>query len=470
MLKLVIEKELRDIITSTKFTVSFAACALLILLAFFMGAAGYNADVGRYEAARRENLKKMEGITDWMMVRNNRIFLPPRPLASLVAGVSNDIGRTTEVHGRGELPQDDTRYGEEPVFAMFRFLDLEFIFQTVLSLFAILFAYDAICGEKERGTMRLSFANPLPRHTFIAGKLIGAFIALAVPLLVPVLLGCVMFSLLGVPLSADEWTRLALIIAAGILYFGAFLTIGIAVSSMTLRSSNAFLTLLVLWIFAVLIVPRSAILIAGRAVDVPSLDDINAKKFRYSEQLFTEDRQKMSGFSPAKTGDMRKMVEEFQGFMGAIADERQKKLDEFSARLNEERANRQALQSAVALGIARISPSASFSLAAATLAGTSVSMKDRYLGAARGYQQSFGKFILDKTGMNPGGGIVFRVRTDETEKPRPIDTHELPVFVSEEAVLADVLPPAMTDLALLVLCILVFFAVAHAAFRRYDLR
>ena len=124
----------------------------------------------------------------------------------------------------------------------------------------------------------------------------------------------------------------------------------------------------------------------------------------------------------------------------------------------------------MALGIARISPSASFSLAAATLAGTSVSMKDRYLGAARGYQQSFGKFILDKTGMNPGGGMVFRVRTDETEKPKPIDTHELPVFVSEEAVLADVLPPAMTDLALLVLCILVFFAVAHAAFRRYDLR
>ena len=66
--------------------------------------------------------------------------------------------------------------------------------------------------------------------------------------------------------------------------------------------------------------------------------------------------------------------------------------------------------------------------------------------------------------------MVFRVRTDETEKPKPIDTHELPVFVSEEAVLADVLPPAMTDLALLVLCILVFFAVAHAAFRRYDLR
>jgi ABC-type transport system involved in multi-copper enzyme maturation permease subunit len=470
MLKLIIEKELRDIITSTKFTVSFAACAALILLAFFMGAAGYHADVARYDAARRENLKQMEGLTDWIMVRNNRIFLPPRPLASLVAGVSNDIGRTTEVHGRGELPQDDTRYGEEPVFAMFRFLDLEFIFQTVLSLFAILFAYDAISGEKERGTMRLTFANPLPRHTFIAGKLIGSFIALAVPLLVPVLLGCVMFSLLGVPLSPDEWTRLALIVAAGMLYFGAFLTIGIAVSAMTARSSNAFLALLVFWIFAVLILPRSAILIAGRAIDVPSLDDINAKKFRYSEQLFAEDRQKMTGFAPAKNSDMRKMVEEFQKFMGTITDERQKKMDDFSARLNEERANRQAVQSTVALGIARVSPSASFSLAAATLAGTSVSMKDRYLEAARGYQQTFGKFILGKTGMNPGGGMVFRMRTGESEQSKPIDTHELPAFVYEPALLADVLPPALTDLGLLVLCIMVFFAAAHAAFRRYDLR
>ena len=470
MLKLVIEKELRDILTSTKFTVSFGACAALILLAFFMGAAGYKADVARYDAARRENLKQMEGLTDWIMVRNNRIFLPPHPLASLVAGVSNDIGRTTEVHGRGELPQDDTRYGEEPVFAMFRFLDLEFIFQTVLSLFAILFAYDAISGEKERGTLRLSFANPLPRHTFLAGKLIGSFIALAVPLLVPILIGCAALSLLGVPLSADEWARLALIVAAGILYFGAFLTIGIAVSAMTARSSNAFLALLVFWIFAVLILPRSAILIAGRAIDVPSLDDINAKKFRYSEQLFTEDRLKMSGFTPAKTADMRKMVEEFQMFMGQIADERQKKMDEFSTRLNEERANRQAVQSAAALGIARVSPSASFSLAAATLAGTSVSMKDRYLEAAQGYQQTFGKFILDKTGMNPGGGMVFRMRTGDAEKPKPIDTHELPAFVFTPPVLADVLPPALTDLALLVLYIMVFFAVAHAAFRRYDLR
>jgi hypothetical protein len=66
--------------------------------------------------------------------------------------------------------------------------------------------------------------------------------------------------------------------------------------------------------------------------------------------------------------------------------------------------------------------------------------------------------------------MVFRIRTGDAEKPAPIDTHELPAFVDRPAMLADVLPPALADLALLALCIMVFFAVAHAAFRRYDLR
>jgi len=469
MLKLVIAKELRDILTSTKFIVSFASCAVLILLAFVMGAAGYRADVARVEAARRENLKQMEGLTDWMMVRNNRIFLPPQPLAALVSGVADDIARTTVVHGRGEMPREDTRYGEEPVFAMFRFLDLEFIFQTVLSLFAIVFAFDAVSGEKERGTLRLSFANPLPRTTFMAGKLIGSFLALALPLLIPILIGCAVFTLMGVPLTADEWVRLALIIGAGLLYFGAFLAIGIAVSAMTNRSSTSFLALLVVWIFAVLIIPRSAILIAGRAVDVPSLDDINAKKFRYAEQLFAEDRTVMSAFAPAEKSDPRKMIAEFQKFMGDINDARQKKMDDFAAGLNEERANAQQAQSAVALGIARISPATCFTLAASALAGTSLALENRYDAQAREYQDSFAKFILGKTGVNPGGGMVFRMRMDTGEE-KPIDTHELPAFEYRPPALGDVLPSALPDAGALVACLFLFFGVAHAAFRRYDLR
>jgi len=468
MLRLIIVKELREIIGSTKFSLSFGICSLLVLAAFCIGAVEYQRSLARYDAARKQNLIQMTGLTDWLMVSNHRIFLPPQPLASLVAGISNDIGRTTPIAGDTEVIQDDSRYNEEPIYAAFRFLDLEFIIQIVLSLFAILFTYDAICGEKERGTLKLSFAGPLTRQTYMSGKLIGAFLGLGVPLLIPMFLGSLLLPMLGVFLSFDEWIRLGLIILSGLLYLGAFLMIGIAVSAMTSRSSNAFLILLVVWIGAVLIVPRGAVLLAGRAVDVPSVDQIGAQLARFSQQQATEARRKMAGFRSAS--DPSKAVQEFQKFMGEISSDRAKKARELSLRLHEERSNKQAVQEALALGIARVSPAAAFSLAAADYAGTSLRLKERYLDAARAYRGSYDKFMLDKTGVNPDGGMVLRVVNDNGEKEQPIDPMELPPFTYRDVSLREVTPSGLLGTGILALFCLVFFAVAHRAFLRYDVR
>ncbi|HEY5565299.1 MAG TPA: ABC transporter permease subunit, partial [Rhodothermia bacterium] len=155
MLRLIIDKELREIIGSTKFAVTFGVMSLLILLAFYVGARNFQVSTLDYEAAVAENLKQMEGLTDWARI-DNRIFLKPEPLTALVSGISNDIGRTVEIQTQWEPRSEDSRFNEDPIYAVFRFIDLEFIFSIVLSLFAILFAYDAVNGEKERGTLRLA--------------------------------------------------------------------------------------------------------------------------------------------------------------------------------------------------------------------------------------------------------------------------------------------------------------------------
>ncbi len=471
MLRHLLYKEFRDTLGTTKFAVTFGVAAVLIVLAFFAGARNYQAGMARYEAARAETLRKLDGVTDWLSVRDHRIFLPPQPLAALVSGVSNDIGRTADIQGRGEVSVSDSRYSEDAALASFRILDLDFVFQIVLSLLGILFAYDAINGEKERGTLGLTFANPLPRTVYITAKVLGSFLALAVPLLVPLLIGCALLPALGVALSGDEWLRLGLIMLAGLLYCGVFVTLSVAVSALTRRSSSSFLTLLVLWIFAVLIIPRASVLLAGRAVAVPSVDEIAAQEAQLNRQLWVEDRAKTAEFKPSATGEPNSMMREFQQFMGKLADERDKKMRDLSARLNEERRNRQGLQESLALGLARISPAAVLSLGSSTLAGTSLALKDHFLAAAEAYQQEFGKFMLAKTGMNPGGGmIVMRMRSDNGEKPKPIDPSELPEFRYRPLTLAEVLPPAMTDLLVLVGSIGILFAAAFRAFLRYDLR
>ena len=47
-----------------------------------------------------------------------------------------------------------------PYLHLFSQIDLVFIFQVVLSLIALLFAYDAIAGDWETGTLRLVLSHP----------------------------------------------------------------------------------------------------------------------------------------------------------------------------------------------------------------------------------------------------------------------------------------------------------------------
>ncbi len=468
MLRLIIEKEIRELIGSTKFVVSFAVCSVLIILSFYTGSKNYSASLVQYEAAKRENIRQMEGLTDWLNVRNHRIFLPPQPLATLVGGISNDVGRTVLIQGRGELEVDDSRYNDELVFALFRFLDLEFIFQIVLSLFAVVVMYDAINGEKERGTLRLSFANPVPKDTYILGKLTGSFLALSIPLLIPLLLGCLILPAGGIHLTSAEWMRLALIIVSGLLYLGVFLTLSVFVSAATQRSSSSFLLLLVVWIFSVLIIPRASVLLAGRAVDVPSVDEVASQKNRYSNQLWKEDRTAMANFKSTSPEPMKQM-EDFQKMMQNQTDEREKKMDEFSGRLNEDRANRQAEQERLALTIARLSPSAVFSLAATSLAGTSLDLKDHFRREATAYQSVYASFMKEKTGMIPGGRMMMRIQVGG-EEPKPINPTEMPAFVYHPLQLSDVLSGSMINMGILIVFNILFLIGAYVAFLRYDVR
>ena len=239
MFKVMVLKEIKDTLGSKKFIYAFLVSSLLIILSFYVGARWYETNQTRYEIAVAENLRQMSGITDWINVKHH-VFLPPNPLAALVTGIDNDIGRNVEMSGVGELKALDSRFSEDPIFAVFYFMDLTFIFTVVLALFAVLFGYNMINGEKEAGTLRLVFANALPRDKFILGKMSGALTSVLIPLMIPVLLGCLILIMMNVPMDLTTWFRLSLIILAGMLYFSVFLLLAIFLSALTKSSMHSF--------------------------------------------------------------------------------------------------------------------------------------------------------------------------------------------------------------------------------------
>ena len=65
------------------------------------------------------------------------------------SGIHNDVGRVSDISSWREIKLQQSNYSDNSLFALFRFIDFTFIVQVVLSLFAILFTYDAINGGPE---------------------------------------------------------------------------------------------------------------------------------------------------------------------------------------------------------------------------------------------------------------------------------------------------------------------------------
>jgi len=470
MIKHIILKEIKDNLTSTKFVVTFSVCSILILLSFVIGATNYKIARMQFEAAKTENTRQLEGLTDWVMVQNYRIFLPPQPLAALVTGVSNDIGRTIEIGGRGDIQSEDSRFGDDPIFAIFRFIDLEFIFQIVLSLFAILFAYDSINGEKERGTLKLTFSYPVSRSDFILGKLFGSFFSLVIPLLIPFMIGMLILPSLGVNLNGEEWSRLIIIILNGIIFTSVFLLLSILVSALTEKSSNSFLYLLACWIFFVMIIPRLSFITAGSIINVPSIDEINSRRARLSMQLWSEDRKAINSFTSTVSGNPEELMKEFNEFMQKISKERQEKIQELTTRLYEERENKQNSMIKLAFGLACISPVTSFSLSVSSMAGTSVELQEQFYKNAKNYKQKYSEFMKKKTGREGSGFVFMRRLSDEGTKAKPINLKEIPEFNFTQAGLAESFEGTILYTGILLLFSIAFFAGSFYSFRKYDVR
>ncbi len=488
MLRVLIQKELKAIVLSPKFAATFGVCSLLILLSIFAGIQEYRAAVSQHEAALQLTDQSLRTRSSWMGI-GTQAYRPPDPMMVFSGGVHNDVGRLSAIDRFSGIKLTNSPYADDPIFAIFRSIDLAFIVTVVLSLFAILFTYDAINGEREGGTLQLTFANPVPRARYILAKLVGSWLGLLVPLLIPILLGLLLVLLFGIPLLADHWLRLTIFLGMSLLYFTAFVAVGILVSSLTPRSSVSFLIGLVGWIAAVLIVPRLGVMGAGHMMQVPTIAEVEAQRDAFAkdrweqhmgelEKLWQERERGMRGMSDAereayRDASLPDWMEEDDARRRGI----QKEIDEYSALLTEDLRNRRAGQIRLGFAMSRISPAAAYQLAAMTLADTDIELKARYEDAMREYRTAFLQFV-EKKQKETGGTGGFQITVDSNEgvkfsMPREsgsLDLSGLPAFSPPRSSLSHIAPALIIDAGILALYTLLAFAGAFLAFLKYDLR
>ena len=488
MLSLLIQKELKNILLSPKFAATFLVCSLLILISVFIGINEYKNAQTQYEANQEIARQNIAEANNWGRVRNI-LHREPVPMQIFVSGLHFDVGRLSNISTFDDVKLIRSPYSDEPLFAIFRFIDFAFIVQIVLSLFAILFTYDAINGERESGTLKLAFANPVSRASYLISKFAGIWLGLIIPLLIPILISFLLLIVFQIPVSGSDWTQILSLVGLSILYVTLFIGIGILFSSITRSSSLSFLLLLVMWIGGVLIIPRLGVMAAGQISPVESIAQLEAKQEAFRKSRWDEYSSQLSDIWQQRNQEMEGMNEEERT---AYRDEKewewleeddltrkavQSDIINNNRRLLEESVNAKKVQERLAFTIARLSPVSSFRLAAMNLAGTDIDMKNRYEESMRQYKDSFSEFIEKKTadGESHGGfNINFDTESGMTidfgRDDQTLDTSEMPRYQAPIVQAGFSFRNSILDFGLLMLFIILSFGGSFVAFLRYDMR
>ncbi len=281
MLTALIRKELMVHVLSLRF--HLAAALVVVLLG---GAAVLQrqeqqrrtADYAASEEVRQAELSRRSGLEaplfqmfSWY---EQEIMARPSPLTFVAEGHERDLPNLVAVHAfRVDGP--DTRQRSNPMAVPFDALDWTLIVGVVLSFAAIVLTFDGFAGEREEGTLRLVLANPVPRWMPVVAKAVGAWSILFTAFVVGVLVQLLILAPGGlVALDPGTAVRLLVAIVVAGLYVGFFVLLGLLVSARHASASAALVVCLLVWAMLVVVIPRSAVVLAHSMERVDSRDRV----------------------------------------------------------------------------------------------------------------------------------------------------------------------------------------------------
>ena len=332
-------------------------------------------------------------------------------------------------------------------------VDWAFIIGYVLSFIALLFTFDAIAGERESGTLRLMLANPIPRHTVLIGKFLGALISLSIPFALAVLMNLLLIYISGnVQLGAEAWMRLGMILSVAMLYICIFIALGLLISARVRESAVSLVILLLIWVVFVVFTPSTLASIASGFSPPMSTDEFWNNQHQAAKALEVAYESRLQGV----TEPSRRMRLQAEYYVKDAADEE---------KLNEEHLNRQIAQVAFARTISRISPAAVFQHLLESFSGTGFERHLQFLENAQRYARQFRQFVVDMDRADPRSLHIIGSR--EGMSQRKISAAAIPKFEDTLSLNQD-FNTAATDVMLLVLLLIVLLSGVYLAFVRVE--
>ena len=156
MLWAMIRKEWLSNLLELRFLVCAGLCVFLAVISVLVLRADLAAKRSDYYTNREMYRTQAEEYGEYEDLAREgvRVDRPPQNFQVLFYGTEKTLDRTAVV-SRDFLPGFEGHIGGNPIVLIFPAADMLFIVGVVLSLLAFFISYDAVSGERERGTLKL---------------------------------------------------------------------------------------------------------------------------------------------------------------------------------------------------------------------------------------------------------------------------------------------------------------------------
>ncbi|MBA7693874.1 hypothetical protein ES703_102470 [subsurface metagenome] len=411
-------------------------------------------------------------------------------------GLEKQLGQSARIELGGVSEISATSTGGNPFLSIFPTLDVTLILKVVMSILALLVAYDTISGERERGTLRLVLANRTARHEVLLGKLLAGLVTLIIPVTSAFIVGLLILQYFPmVSLAGADWTRLGLMYLVSLIFISAMYNIGLLFSCLMPRASISLVLGLFVWVVFAVVIPNGSVYLANYLRPTEAREKMDAKVRELREQAINEIQDLTKTL---RTGGNQGMaMGAFRGIFivfceKALMDDYKRKYT-LSEPVKIKCADRifevqqQYLgglmkQKHLASTIAQISPITLYESLMSALAGTDLANIEHFRSRVKLHTNEVIEYIRSKTDNFSLPSYFTQCKEEDYEEGKkwdydklleqtsPLNLQDLPRFSCGPEKLTKALPRAIPHILLLVFINALFFTLSFVAFLKYDVR
>jgi ABC-type transport system involved in multi-copper enzyme maturation permease subunit len=514
MFGVLVGKEIAETVLDLRFVIATLLCVVLIPLGMYVSRKDYERRLASYQR-EHQTYRQRHGTPATPVSADVQAqgFRPPSILSIFASGLDPFVPDKVITSHLGFFQAVKESGIDNPQSLLFGKADFLFNVTFIVSLAALLFTFNSISGEREKGTLRLLIANSIPRSKIIMSKITGRYVVLLVPFILSVLIALLILDAspdVSIE-SSDVWPAFLVILMATLLFIFGMVSLGICISTFTAHSMGSIVLLFFVWTMFLLGVPKIAPIIAEVIYPVES-----GKIFSFNKRIVREDIEKEFGQIKKETIDSKRRKEldiventvieaakalaariKAQGrepsredFFGnadymelnkkankrrreieakydpqieRLFDECQRRIASELRKIEQDYRNRKNVQHSITMNLVRISPVSPYMYIVSGLSGTGVTEPDNFVVNAQRFQDNVKEIFYDK--------VYYRFDRHKTvEGFNRFEPPSFPDMRYHYPNLTEALQIHWPDMLLLALFDVLFCLLAFVKFSRYDVR